>query len=944
MLKRGFSFAPGYRLEQFLGRGQFGQVWRASAPGGAAAAIKFIDLSGSEGAKEHEGVKRVKQIRHANLMPITAIWLLDVHGKPIEEQPEITQETLGHIPIDPSATAGDLSSALDATAAAISLPPKNAEAEPAWLVVGMLLGGKSLQQRLRECVKNGLPGIPPKELLAYMDESAKGLDFLNIAQHDLGEGMVAIQHCDVKPANIVLIGSSAVVCDFGLARILTRNQVTATSASGTPAYMAPEAIAGKPSRTSDQYSLAVTYYHLRTGTLPINDGTLWEVLDAHRTGKLDLSRVPEHEQAVLRRATALDWEKRFDSNLDFVESLREALRAEGFTRPVMPAIPNATSPDTMPTNALPTNALPGQSGPNQTGPGHLAHSQPLDPSVTLVPGQDVTTPMAGAAVMAANHLQTTVQSPTTPNAANDDDTKRGLLDRTALDAAPASVGSASESSEAEFNRPQRNEWWLQPQWLALAAIAIVAPMLLMVLLSGGGGDGGDGTGEIKKEEIVESKKSADDWLAEATSLIGKDDGAARLAFDNAVKLEPELASIPGPRLLTGHTGSVRGIEFSGDGQSMVSIADEKAPFSWSLKALAPSLIGRTTSKTNDPQHELVAGPSDMIEAFAADPGRQYFAAADFSGQLTLSSFSDISKPFKSFSLGEQTPESVMWHPVSNDLMVVGASDLSTVVWIPSDATDATETYRFELAGMIQAAALDPQGKCLLIQDSEGVVSRIAWTAIEAIRKVQSAPMPVPITSRGTRVSVMAAMKGMAEGESALVTGGEDGEVTVWSLGDEPNAIQRQPIHGAQVSAIAASSKGLQGPVVTGDVAGMIGVWRSVSSQSITKLPVHRAAIASLDMSDEGSWLAAGSYDGETTLWHLANDRLPMVRLKSNAGPVTFVRMDDLGQWLAVGHEEGVIELWDLRYAKMLVSESAQSSASSEAPPAAPVKPDDSSSI
>jgi serine/threonine protein kinase len=335
MLKRGFSFAPGYRLEQFLGRGQFGQVWRASAPGGTAAAIKFIDLSGSEGAKEHAGIKRVKQIRHANLMPITAIWLLDVHGKPIDEEEEVEQETITQIPLDPTGTTGDVSAALEATAVSLPSPSKDPEKEPAWLVVGMLLGGKSLQQRLRECVKNGLPGIPPKELLAYMDESAKGLDFLNIAQHDLGEGMVAIQHCDVKPANIVLIGSSAVVCDFGLARILTRNQVTATSASGTPAYMAPEAIGGKPSRTSDQYSLAVTYYHLRTGTLPISDGTLWEVLDAHRTGKLDLSRVPEHEQAVLRRATALDWEKRFDSNLDFVESLREALRAEGHTRPVM---------------------------------------------------------------------------------------------------------------------------------------------------------------------------------------------------------------------------------------------------------------------------------------------------------------------------------------------------------------------------------------------------------------------------------------------------------------------------------------------------------------------------------------------------------------------------------------------------------------------------------
>ncbi len=97
--------------------------------------------------------------------------------------------------------------------------------------------------------------------------------------------------------------------------------------------MAPEAISGKPCRTSDQYSLAVTYYHLRTGSLPVNDGSLWEVLDAHRQGKLKLGLVPEPEQMVLRKATDLNWENRFDTNVEFVEALREALRSEGETRP-----------------------------------------------------------------------------------------------------------------------------------------------------------------------------------------------------------------------------------------------------------------------------------------------------------------------------------------------------------------------------------------------------------------------------------------------------------------------------------------------------------------------------------------------------------------------------------------------------------------------------------
>ena len=321
MLKRGFQFAPGYQLQEFLGRGQFGQVWRASAPGGAAAAVKFIDLSDGQGQKEYDGIKRVKQIRHANLMPITAIWLLDGEGQVIEDRPEGAVDTLDLSAVDRQ-PEGETATAV----------------EPSWLAVAMLLGGMSLQQRLRESVDQGHSGIPPKELISYMSEAAKGLDYLNAPQHDLGDGPIAIQHADVKTANIVLIGSSAVVCDFGLARILTRNQVTATSTAGTPAYMAPEAIAGKPSRNSDQYSLAVTYYHLRTGVLPVSDGSLWEVLDAHRHGNLKLGLVPASEQQVIRTATDLDWEKRFPTNVDMVEALREALRAADPSRSSVPRL------------------------------------------------------------------------------------------------------------------------------------------------------------------------------------------------------------------------------------------------------------------------------------------------------------------------------------------------------------------------------------------------------------------------------------------------------------------------------------------------------------------------------------------------------------------------------------------------------------------------------
>lgn len=65
----------------------------------------------------------------------------------------------------------------------------------------------------------------------------------------------------------------------------------------------------------------------------MSDGSLWEVSDAHRHGKLNLSAVPEAERAVIRKVTHLQWDQRFDSCLELVEAMRDALRAEGDTKP-----------------------------------------------------------------------------------------------------------------------------------------------------------------------------------------------------------------------------------------------------------------------------------------------------------------------------------------------------------------------------------------------------------------------------------------------------------------------------------------------------------------------------------------------------------------------------------------------------------------------------------
>src|SRR5438270_361534 len=88
--------------------------------------------------------------------------------------------------------------------------------------------------------------VPGLRLICLLGDAARALDYLNRPVHGLGSEPVAIQHCDIKPSNILLVGGAAQVCDLGIARIVGDPRDTAPV--GSAAYMAPEIIQeGKPS-------------------------------------------------------------------------------------------------------------------------------------------------------------------------------------------------------------------------------------------------------------------------------------------------------------------------------------------------------------------------------------------------------------------------------------------------------------------------------------------------------------------------------------------------------------------------------------------------------------------------------------------------------------------------------------------------------------------------
>lgn len=176
-------------------------------------------------------------------------------------------------------------------------------------------------RELKEIIASG-EVLQPDRIAEIIAQIADALAFA----HDHG-----IVHRDIKPANIMVLRNGSVkITDFGIAKMSSGSRTQIGIILGSPKYMSPEQVAGKPvDGRSDIFSLGAVLYELLTGRPAFGgEGStltsiMYQVLNEMPASPTDVNpAIPVAFNYIVARAMAKEPENRYQSAQEMANDVR----------------------------------------------------------------------------------------------------------------------------------------------------------------------------------------------------------------------------------------------------------------------------------------------------------------------------------------------------------------------------------------------------------------------------------------------------------------------------------------------------------------------------------------------------------------------------------------------------------------------------------------------
>jgi CHASE2 domain-containing sensor protein len=175
------------------------------------------------------------------------------------------------------------------------------------------------------CIKEHLLPIP--KVLGIIADVMAALDYAHT------QGVI---HRDIKPANIMMLEDGRVkVTDFSIAHVVDASQTRTGVVLGTPNYMSPEQVAGKPlDGRSDLFSLGIVMYEMLTGIKPFKGDSMGAIMyaisnSAHRPlGKVAVD-MPLCVKTIVNKLLAKQKTKRYETAAVAAKAIADCLNKIG---------------------------------------------------------------------------------------------------------------------------------------------------------------------------------------------------------------------------------------------------------------------------------------------------------------------------------------------------------------------------------------------------------------------------------------------------------------------------------------------------------------------------------------------------------------------------------------------------------------------------------------